>query len=103
MKDKESISFLKEVINGKEIPPSRKWLKKTIDKLEKEHSRWSKFGIFVMIPFTIALAILLFSYPFLIIGFLIPFYFSRKLLDYNKKINSLRKILNRSIEEKKLR
>lgn len=100
MKDLNSISYLNDVINGKEVPPNRKWLKKNINRLEREHRRMAKIGIFIMIPLTIGIAILLLSYPFLIAGFLIPFYFSRRLLDYNKKINSLKKLLNEYIKQK---
>lgn len=84
---------LDRVLKGEEEPPSKKWLKKTINDMERKHSKWSKIGIFVMIPLTIGIGISVLENPIMISGFVVPFIFARKLLDHNKKIYALKKQL----------
>lgn len=91
MKDRKNV--LQRVLRGEEKPPSKKWLRRTINEMEDKHSRLSKIGIFVMIPFTIAVAISIFKYPVLVAGFAIPFIYARKLLDHNKNIYTLKRQL----------
>ncbi|MFO7966514.1 MAG: hypothetical protein R6U44_02830 [Archaeoglobaceae archaeon] len=89
----DSKEFLDRVLKGEEKPPSKRWLKRTIRDMESKHSRLSRIGIFVMIPLTIAIGIVIFDYPIMVAGFAIPFIYARKLLDHNKKIYALKKQL----------
>lgn len=89
----DSNEVLNKVLKDEEKPPSKRWLKRTINDMETKHSRLSKIGIFIMIPFTISIGVLIFEYPIMVAGFAIPFIYARKLLDHNKKIYALKKKL----------